>query len=109
MNFTLPQYQSRLQINKRQIRQSILTLLLFCVTLFVHSEHYAQVEFDLLSNFEVHDCHLCQQGIDSPPSSIKLYPVSTSTINIGKVKISNVMLISSAYVSPQLRAPPSFL
>jgi len=100
MNFAL----SQLQINKRQIRQSVLTLLLFCATLFVHSEHYAQVEFDAFANFEQHDCNLCQQGIDSPPSPLRLYPISSGITNFNKVRI-----ISTAYVYPPLRAPPSLL
>jgi hypothetical protein len=105
MNFAL----SQLQINQRQIRQSVLTLLLFCVTLFVHSEHYAQVEFDVFTSFEQHDCNLCQQGIDTPPSPIRLYPISSGITNFDKIRISNLELISSAYVYPPLRAPPSFL
>ena len=105
MNFAL----SQLQINKRQIRQSVLTLVLFCATLFVHSEHYAQLEFDAFANFEQHDCNLCQQGIDSPPSPIRLYPISSGITNFNKVRIINLELISPAYVYPPLRAPPSLL
>ena len=105
MKFTL----SQLQMNKRQIRQSALTLLLFCVTLFVHSKHYTQVEFDSFSSFEQHDCNLCQQGIDSPPSPISLYPISSGITNFDKIRIINFELISPDYVYPSLRAPPSFL
>ncbi|HBY85012.1 MAG TPA: hypothetical protein DEO86_03980 [Colwellia sp.] len=105
MNFTL----SQLQTYQRQIRQSVLTLMLFCAMLFVHSEHYAQVEFDAFASFEQHDCNLCQQGIDTPPSPIKLYPISSGLINYGKTRIIRLELLSSAYVYPLLRAPPSFL
>ena len=105
MNFTL----SQLQMNKRQIRQSVLTLLLFCATLFVHSEHYAQVEFDAFASVEQHDCNLCQQGIDSPPSPIRLYPISSGITNFNKTRLTNLELISPDYVYPSLRAPPSFL
>ncbi|NQZ25868.1 MAG: hypothetical protein HRT55_06080 [Colwellia sp.] len=109
MNYALAIRQLRLLINKRQIRQSVLTLLLFCATFFAHSEHYTQVEFDAFSNFEQHDCHLCQQGIDSPPNSIGLYLVSTGIASIIKVRIIRVVLATSAYVTPQLRAPPNSL
>ncbi|PKG85319.1 hypothetical protein CXF85_06930 [Colwellia sp. 75C3] len=105
MNFAF----SQLHINKRHIRQSFLTLLLFCATLFVHSEHYAQVELDGISNFELHDCHLCQQGIDSPPRALALYPASAGIVNISKVDIINAVFISATYVYPPLRAPPMFL
>ncbi len=100
---------SQLKIKKRQIRQSVLTLLLFCMTLFVHSEHYAQVEIDALTSFEQHDCHLCQQGIDSPPRSLALYPVSTAIATLCKAHIIKAVYISSLHVYPPLRAPPTFL
>ncbi|KGJ91274.1 hypothetical protein [Colwellia psychrerythraea] len=100
---------SQRKIRNRQIRQSVLTLLLFCATFFAHSEHYTQVEFEVFSTFEQHDCHLCQQGIDTPPNSIGLYPVSVGMANIDKVQIVDLALVSPAYISPQLRAPPSFL
>ncbi len=99
---------SRQKIIKRQIWQSALTLLLFCATFFSHSEHYAQVEFEVFSTFEQHDCHLCQHGIDTPPNSIKLSPISIGRANINKVEISDLVLISPAYFSPQLRAPPRY-
>lgn len=104
MNSALSQFN----INKRHIRQSFLTLLLFCATFFAHSEHYAQVEFDGLANFELHDCHLCQQGIDSPPRTLALYPVSTGMVNISTVAIINAVFISATHVYPLLRAPPRF-
>ncbi|WP_019027228.1 hypothetical protein [Colwellia piezophila] len=94
------------QFNKRQIRQSILTLLLFCAAFFAHSEHYSQAELEVVSTFEQHDCHLCQQGIDSPPSPIGLYLVSTSIIHLKKIRIIDIAIAATAYVSPLLRAPP---
>jgi len=100
---------SRSKFKSRQVRQSVLTLLLFCASFFAHSEHYAQVEFELFSTFEQHDCHLCQHGIDSSPSAIPLYPVSIGIINIDESRITNLVHILSAYVSPQLRAPPKAL
>mgnify|MGYP000222854175 CR=1 FL=1 len=99
---------SQLQINERQIRQSVLTLLLFCAMLFVHSEHYAQVEFDAFTSFEQHDCNLCQQGIDTPPSPIRLYPISSGITSFDKFRLINLELNSPAYIYPPLRAPPRF-
>jgi hypothetical protein len=97
---------SQHKIRKRQIWQSVLTLLLFCASLYVHSEHYVQVEVDGFSNFELHDCHLCQQGIDPSISSIDLYPVAAGITNFSKTSIVNAEFISATYVSPPLRAPP---
>jgi hypothetical protein len=102
MKIASPQHQ----ISKRQICQSVLTLLLFCASLYVHSEHYSKVKVDSFSNFELHDCHLCQQGIDPSLNVINLYPVTAGITNFNKVSIVNTDFISATYVSPQLRAPP---
>ncbi|WP_057832688.1 hypothetical protein [Colwellia sp. TT2012] len=107
MNFTLAKCQ--LKIYKRKIRQGVITLLLFCATFFAHSEHFTQVDFDAFLNIASHDCHLCQQGIDSPPSSIRLYPVVTSIARLNKIRIISVVLAALAYIIPPLRAPPSSL
>ncbi|GAW94487.1 MULTISPECIES: hypothetical protein [Colwellia] len=107
MDFTLAKYQ--LKINKRKIRQGVITLLLFCATFFSHSEHFTQVDFDAFANVASHDCHLCQQGLDSPPSSIRLYPVATSIARLNNVRIISVVLAAPAYINPPLRAPPSSL
>jgi len=98
---------SQHQISKRQICQSVLTLLLFCASLYVHSEHYAEVEIDVFSNFELHDCHLCQQSIDPSITSIDLYPVAAGIANFSKGSIVNPEFISATYVYPPLRAPPT--
>jgi len=103
MNFASSQHK----IRNRQICQSVLTLLLFCASLYVHSEHYAQVEVDGFSNFELHDCHLCQQGIDPSISSINLYPVAAANTNFSKTSIVNAEFFSATYVYPPLRAPPT--
>lgn len=99
---------SQLTVNKRHIRQSLLTLLLFCATLFFHNEHYGPVEPDTLSNFKWHDCHLCQQGIDAPPNVIRLYPVSTGITNSSNARIIKIDFTAPDYVYPLLRAPPRF-
>jgi len=103
MNYASLQHK----ISKRQVCQSVLTLLLFCASLYVHSEHYVQVEVDGFSNFELHDCHLCQQGIDPSISSVDLYPVAAGITNFSKASIVNTEFISATYVYPPLRAPPT--
>lgn len=100
---------SQLRFSKRQIRQSVLTLLVFFVTLFSHADHLSLVEVDSVSSFELHDCHLCQQGIDSATNSASLYLVTPAIfINIA-VELTRVDFTSSLYVSPPLRAPPKLL
>jgi hypothetical protein len=102
MNYAALQHK----ISKRKICQSVLTLLLFCVSLYAHSGHYVQVEVSGFSNFELHDCHLCQQGIDPSISSIDLYPVTAGITYFSKSSIVNAEFISAAYIYPPLRAPP---
>tara|TARA_B100000809_G_C14641250_1_gene352338 strand:+ start:197 stop:406 length:210 start_codon:yes stop_codon:yes gene_type:complete len=68
-------------------------ILFFCVTLFAHSEHYAQVKSDDISIFELHDCYLYQQDIDPPPKALALYPTSRGGINICEVSIINATFI----------------
>jgi hypothetical protein len=105
MNRTLPQAP----LQNRQIRQSIFTLVLFLVTFFAHSEHFTQVETDSFSAFELHDCNLCQQGIDSPPAAIELNPVNEIVFFLDDTQHANVILYPNNYVFQRLRAPPTFL
>jgi hypothetical protein len=100
---------TKLKLRKQQIRQSILILLIFCATFFAHSKHVIKVELGQLPTFELHDCHLCQQGLDSPPVSIVLQPLTPLISNNEATHTINDPFISVAYVSPMLRAPPQFL
>lgn len=97
----------KINLGKRQLRQCILTLFVFCSAFFAHSEHYTQVELDNLLTFDQHDCHLCQQGIDSPPGELKLSPQTRSTFNHNKPSALNRVFIIEYYFSPPLRAPPT--
>jgi len=102
MSFVL----SQLKLKKRQIRQSVFTLLVFFASFFAHSEHFAEVEFDALSTFELHDCHLCQHGIDSPPAPLKLIAAKENIFCIADTDQQSALLIPASYVYPLLRAPP---
>jgi hypothetical protein len=103
MNYTVLQYK----ISKRQICQSVLTLLLFCASLYVHSGHFVQVEVDVFSDFELHDCHLCQQSIDPSINSIDLYPVNAGITHFSKTSTVNAVFILATFIYPPLRAPPT--
>lgn len=105
MSFVLCQ----LKLKKRQIRQSVFTLLVFFASFFSHSEHFTQVEFEALTTFEQHDCHLCQQGIDSPPAPLELKPAKEHVFCIANTHHVSVILAPTHYIYPLLRAPPSFL
>jgi len=105
MSFAL----SQLKLKKRQIHQSVFTLLVFFASFFAHSEHFTQVEFEAQTTFEQHDCHLCQQGIDSPPAPLELKPAKEHIFCITSTHQVSVILARADYVYPLLRAPPSFL
>jgi len=100
---------SRAMLNKRQVIQSTFTLLLFCVTFLAHSHHYVKSDPESLPAFVQHDCPLCQQAIDSPPSSIGINIAITSVFSSATVKITNVAFVLLNYLHPPLRAPPAFL
>jgi hypothetical protein len=100
---------SQIKLKKRQIRQSVLMLLVFFAAFFAHSQHVAQVNFDALSTFEQHDCHLCQQGIDSPPAPLALKSAKETIFFIADSLYVTTAFVKANYVYPLLRAPPTFL
>jgi hypothetical protein len=97
---------STLRFNKQQIRLSVLTLLVFFVTLFSHVDHLSLVKLDTGSVLELDDCHLCHQGIDSAVSTVSLYLVSTAIFNNVKTGITDIAYNNSQFILPFLRAPP---
>jgi len=105
MNIALSQDK----ITKRHIHQSLLTLVLFLVTFFAHIGHFSQVDNDNLSAFELHDCNLCQQGVDTPPVSFESNLVNDVVYFLNLTQQVSVVLLPLNYISPLLRAPPSFL
>ncbi len=100
---------SQLKLKKRQVRQSVFTLLVFFASFFAHGAHFAEFEFDALTTFELHDCHLCQQGIDSPPGPLALIPAKELTFCLTSTHGISVVLPPANYVYPPLRAPPTSL
>jgi hypothetical protein len=100
---------SKVPYKSRRIRQGVFTLLVFFASFFSHSEHYAQLEFDVLSTFELHDCHLCQQGLDSPLTRLILKPVKFNSFHLLDTHPIRMVISSANYVYPQLRAPPKFI
>ncbi len=96
-------------LGSRQIHQSILALLIISIFFFSHSEHFTQVEFDASSTFDKHDCHVCQQGIDSPPASLEVKQARERLLFIISAYRISAILTFPDYIYPLLRAPPSFL
>ncbi len=96
------------QSKSRQIRLSVLTLVVFFVAFFAHSEHSAKVELDHFPAFELHDCQLCQQGVDTPPLPSNVAPITAAISLIVKSKVCNPVLARDRYFYPLQRAPPIF-
>jgi len=84
-------------------------LWLFYVTFFYHNAHAIQVDLESLSIVEQHNCHLCQQAIDSPPAPIIFGTIVTEIFSRIKVVRSDIVMILSVYIQPPSRAPPYFL
>ena len=93
-------------MNKRHIRQSSLILWLFCVTFFYHNTHTVEVDLELLSIVDQHDCSLCQQAIDSTQASISLGIIITDIFSRIKMSRADIVMILSVYIQPPARAPP---
>ncbi|MBU2870236.1 hypothetical protein [Colwellia sp. E2M01] len=82
-------------------------LLLFCITLFAHSEHYTQAKSEPLPEAQ-HDCHFCQQNLDDSSGTIELSVKPVGIISWINTKTPVNPLIASNYLLPNLRAPPVF-
>lgn len=105
MKITPSHYQLN-KINRQHIRQSFFTLLLFCATLFFHSEHYVSVDADITVSVEPHDCHLCQQSLDTPPTPTVIARFTGAVSRVATVTIINPVLTRTEHLHPLLRAPP---
>lgn len=106
MKITSSYYQLE-KIHKQHLWQSFFTLLIFCATLFIHSEHYVSVNTDIITTATPHDCHLCQQSVDTPPNAIALSSYSSAVSVINNFTIVKVMLTAIEHLYPLLRAPPT--
>ncbi len=83
---------------------SFLTLLAFFVAFFSHSEHLTQYN----TNVEQQDCHICQQGVDTPPKAIKQSEIFLFAFDVVITSGFSELSVKPYYGMPQLRAPPNF-
>lgn len=77
-------------------------LLLFLTSVLAHAEHLALQE----TAVEQQDCHICNQGIDTPPELPQIQAISVSRYNLVTWKAVTTKFTLSYYVIPPSRAPP---
>ncbi|MCW8831869.1 MAG: hypothetical protein OQK09_00930 [Colwellia sp.] len=79
-------------------------VLLFLTSTLVHAEHLTEQSI----NVEQQECHICHQGIDTPPELPKLqeHAIARYYFNVQDTITADVKCC--LFVQPQHRAPPLF-
>lgn len=80
-------------------------LLLFLVSTLAHAEHLVSQA----TAIEQQDCHICNQGIDTPPKLLQVHANINTRYNLVTQAISTTDFSLSNFVKPRLRAPPLFI
>jgi len=96
-------------LRQRTKNISVITLMAFLLAIFLHSQHISKPHSEQNSIAEYQDCHICQQGIDSPPKFSRLTVIIRENFSLIITKFITIIDSKHAYASPQLRAPPFFL
>lgn len=79
-------------------------VLLFLTSTFVHANHLTEHSI----NNEQQECHICHQGLDTPPELAPIQLNYAVSYYLKLQKIINVHFDVSYFMQPQLRAPPTF-
>lgn len=77
-------------------------LLLFLISGLAHAEHLVQQDI----NPEQQDCHICSQGIDTPPKLLQIKTTNASLYGVVVAKDNVIQTPLSSFVQPPSRAPP---
>ena len=77
-------------------------VLLFFFSSLVHASHL----FEQSINVEQQECHICHQGVDTPPEQPQVQVVAVTSYQLKPQKILTVEFKVNGFVQPQLRAPP---
>lgn len=97
--------------NQKSKSISVTTLVFFLLAFFIHVQHIGQSqsqshkEQSTIGDYQ--DCHLCQQGVDSPPKLPQLSTIFRENFALVIFNVIAVFYTKNAYVNPQLRAPPT--
>lgn len=79
-------------------------LLLFLISTLAHADHLVSQA----TSIEQQDCHICNQGIDTPPELPQVHAIITR-YNLVTQAIATADFSLSNFVKPPSRAPPSIL
>ena len=96
-------------LNQKTKIISVITLVAFLLAFFLHSQHVTNDHIEQNVIVDYQDCHICQQGIDSPPKAIQLTTSIRSSLALIILQFVESVNYTIAYALPQLRAPPFFL
>jgi len=77
-------------------------LLLFLISVLAHAEHLVQQN----TTIEQQDCHICSQGIDTPPKLLQRKTTNFTLYNLVVLKEKVIQTTLSYFVQPPSRAPP---
>ena len=77
-------------------------LLLFLTSVIAHAEHLVFQDITV----EQQDCHLCNQGIDSPPELPQIQAVAVPRFDlVTSQKLTKISPLND-FIQPPSRAPP---
>jgi hypothetical protein len=93
-------------LNQKNRNISVITLVLFLLAFFLHSHHIINVHVEQNALIDYQDCHICQQGIDSPPAVIQFVAASSVPYVLVILPLVQKTKKITSYTLPQLRAPP---
>lgn len=77
-------------------------LLLFLISTLAHAEHLVSQ----VTAIEQQDCHICNQGIDTPTELTQVQATIVTRYNLVNQVIYTADFSLSNFVKPPLRAPP---
>ncbi|MFT7005830.1 MAG: hypothetical protein ACJAXJ_000331 [Colwellia sp.] len=77
-------------------------VLIFLTSVLAHADHLA----DQGTAAEQQDCHICNQGIHTPPELPKIQAIVVTRYNLFTAKVTAAEFTSSQFIQPLLRAPP---
>lgn len=76
-------------------------VLLFLTSTLVHADHITEA-----INVEQQECHICHQGIDTPPELPHVQAFFGASYNANIYDVVTAQFKVDDFLQPQLRAPP---
>ncbi len=77
-------------------------LLLFLTSVLAHADHLVFQE----TTVEQQDCHICNQGIDTPPELPKIQAIAVNRYTLITSQLTTTKFTVNYFVLPPSRGPP---